>query len=52
MLEKLEVIKDNIAEFQQPALVTPEKEEAIGFLSKSEQIPKPSSSGAQAKARE
>jgi hypothetical protein len=52
MLEKLEVLKDNIAEVQQPALATPEKEEAIGFLSKSEQIPNPSSSGVQAKAGE
>ena len=52
MLEKLEVLKDNIAEVQQPALATPEKEEAIGLLSKSEQIPNPSSSGVQAKAGE
>jgi predicted Zn-ribbon and HTH transcriptional regulator len=52
MLEKLEAIKDNLAEVQQPALATPEKEEAIGFLSKSEQIQKPSRSGAQAKANE
>ena len=50
MLGKLEVIKDNLAEVKQPALATPEKEDAIGFLSRSEQIQKPSSSGAQAKA--
>lgn len=52
MMDKLQAVKDNLAEVQQPALATPEKEEAIGFLSKSEQIPKPLSSGAQAKASE